>query len=717
MARPFTSRTPRRVQVSVGEAPRPSLPVAAPINVRTPGAETSPLAGLVQALGIGAGLYAANQKARAEDAFAQGQADEQLGEADMERAQRSRAYADGAYQVSVLEIYQNAEAKVAQKAADELDHSLPIDEQIATIDAWMKAELGPMISDDRAKVLFAERYSKFIDSAANAIQKNQLEANAKAAEDTVLTDVANTLKHTGDFTPDDWNENFHRLYSQTGDAVGARKTLVAAIMQAAINSAAEGREYAQFRDMIPTEVIGPDGAKLPGPMRSPEIQALVLQSMDKAKALYDEFHQNEYAGAQAAAFVDMDQLVNEGAPITLDTFKERGYSIGRTPNSLFSPERAAALIDQAARVRAQKAAKQAVLDGYVASWRANGRLADTLNAPGGPDSQEKLNDFALSIYQSELAARGVPAEAMSGEALVKNADAVNFIAMRTAQEGVPYEPLRTTLNSINPSAPGDVTARLSAYKQLKARNLTGMYVDDESALVYEAAIGAETAGMDKEGIADTLRKMGDKDASAYVAMNMGEIRKDVSRGVTFEESGLVWDTEVNSNQSLTAAYINGKYQSLAASALARGLTLQDARRYATERIQSTHALVKAGDDWMVLPRTAVPDPAKATKALDWYTTQLPKLAIRRGIPEDEELTIRPVMGLGRSLTFQVYRAGGVVPLENTSFTLPGLLQTYQRSVPEDSPQALAAKAQERARAAASAPRSAPGSTAGLVIGQ
>jgi hypothetical protein len=438
--------------------------------------------------------------------------------------------------------------------------------------------------------------------------------------------------------------------------------------------------------------------------------------MDKAKNLYDQFHQNEYAGAQAAAFVDMNDMVNAGAPLSLDTFKERGYSIGREPNSLFSPERAASLIDQAAAVRAKKVAAAATLDGYMAAWRTTGRLQDTLGAVGGPDSNEKLNDFAMGVYRSELAAQGVPPEGMAGEGLVKNPQAVDYIAMRTAQEGVPYAPLRTTLNSINPAAPGDVTARLDAYKRLKARNLTGMYVDDDAALVYEAAIGAETAGNDAAGIADTIKNMGDKDTAAYVSMNMGAVRKDVALGIQFEDSGLIWDTEVNSNQTATAAYVNGKYQSLATAAHAKGLTMPAARQYAKERIQATHALIRAGDEWMVLPNSAVPNPERATKALDWYTTQLPKLAIARGVPEGEDLTIRPVMGNGRALTFQVYRAGGVIPLADTTFTLPGLMLTYGRMVPSDSPQAAAGRAQERHRAAASAPTSAPGSTAGLIFG-
>lgn len=716
MARPFQTRTPRRVQVSIAQDARPRLDVAAPLNVNTPGASTSPLSGLVQALGIGGTLYAKNKEARDDADFKAGVADEQIGAADIERAKRSRAYADGAFQTLTLEQYHAAEAKVAQKAAEDLDHSLPIDEQLAAVDSWMKAELGPLIQDDRAKVLFAERYQSFINQTAEAIQKNQIEANAKAAEDTTLTDIASTIKRTGNFTPDNWNESFHRLYSQTGDAVGARKTLVGAIMQEALNAASRGEDYKRFRDMIPTEVIGPDGATLPGPMRSPEIQALVNQTMDKAENLYDQFHTNQYAGAQAKAFVDMDELVNQGAPLSLATFTERGYTIGNKPSDTFSPERAASLIDQAATVRARLAAQQATLDGYMSAWRATGRLADTLNAPGGPDSQEKLNDFSLGIYQSELAARGVPAEAMAGEALVKDRATVDYLAMRTAQEGVPYEPLRTTLNSINPSAPGDVTGRLEAYKLLKARNLSGMYVDDKSALVYEVAIGAHDAGMDPAGVADTIRKMGDRDTSAYVAANMREVRAQ-SDGITLSEEGTLWNTDVNSNQTSTAAYINGKYESLAASALAAGLSPGAAKEYALGRIQQTHSLIKAGDDWMMLPKAAVPDARKATEALDWYANQLPTLAARRGIPEDEELTIRPVFSHGRALRFQVYR--GVVPLENTSFTLPGLLQTYQRMNPQATPQAKAAAKQERERKVRDEfpIGGAPNGTAGLVFGQ
>src|SRR5690606_412709 len=99
----------------------------------------------------------------------------------------------------------------------------------------------------------------------------------------------------------------------------------------------EGREYRHIRDMIPTEVIGPDGATLPGPMRSPEVQAIVNEAMHRAERLYDDFHTNQYAGAQVEAYVDMESLVNDGAPVTLETFKARGYTIGNKPSDHFSP--------------------------------------------------------------------------------------------------------------------------------------------------------------------------------------------------------------------------------------------------------------------------------------------------------------------------------------------------------------------------------------------
>ena len=62
---------------------------------------------------------------------------------------------------------------------------------------------------------------------------------------------------------------------------------------------------------------------------------------------------------------------------------------------------------------------------------------------------------------------------------------------------------------------------------------------------------------------------------------------------------------------------------------------------------------------------------------------------------------------------------GVVPLENTSFTLPGLLQTYQRANPQAAPQAKAAAKQERDRKIRDEfpIGGAPNGTAGLVFGQ
>lgn len=678
MARPYTSRSPNRPQVSIAPNARPQLDVVAPLNVRTPGPETSPLMGLVQALGIGAEIFGRNKAAKDEYEHSQGVADEQIGEADMERANRSRAYARGAFETLTLEQYQNAEAAVSARAAEELDRSLPIDDQVAIIDGWMKSELGPLVQDDRAKLIFAKRYQKFIDTTAANIQKQQLEANAVAAQDTLMTDMATSIAR-GAFGPDEWDETFHRLVSQTGDPVGARTAMVATIGQAMVNAAAMGEDPEPFRSLIPTEVTGPDGAKLPSPMKSPAVQGAVNEYMAQARRAYDTFWKQKYAGEQFEALNTLKLMIEDGQEITEATFAAKGYTVGDGAKYTFTPIQASNLMERSRAERARRVTQEATYNSYMAAYQRTGRLASTLYAPGGPDSPEKLADFADAVYQQTLQGLGVPPEEMAGGALVANAGAVQTLAQLTSENGVPYRPLKNELNSVNPASPGDVTARLDAYNQLKRYNLTGMYVDDDTAVIYEVANGAIAAGAEPEVVQQRIRDMADKDTSMYVRNNSSDIEKKMKSGVRIKTGNWFRNTEVNSNSTGNPAYVNGTYRSLVLQGLAAQMRPEEADKFAKDRMNATHTAIEVGDTYFVLPNASIPDNQEATEALNWYNSRLPELSKKWGIPEDEGLVIKPTIAFGRRPYFQVYRADGAVAIAKTEFTLAGVINSWKHT--------------------------------------
>lgn len=705
MARPVTRRTSVRVQtMPVHEAP--SLPVAAPGFVRTAPPEQGGFQALLQALGVGAGIVGKNMQAREEFDKAQGAADEKLGQADMARAKKSRAYADGAFQVATLEQYQEAERKVAQRADAELDKSLPADDQIRIVDGWMKSELGPMVTDPRAKLLIADQYQKFIDTFAGSVLKGQAEANAKAALETVTQTATADLERSGTF---DWDRYFHLIYSQTGDATVANAALVGVVTQQMEDAAARGEDYEQFRELIPKEVTGPNGEKLPGPMYSPKYRGIVQESLQRSEALRNKALAQQYAASEYQARSVLDEMLTAGQEITDDTFAAKGITIGNGPQYDLSPAVAAQYKQSSQAVKFKANEEQAEYDGALEARRTYGRFGSIQGLPGAPDTADGVQKAFDRFVQEGLVGMGYDLSQLGGGALTSNVQAVGDIANFSAQEGVPYGPLKRDLSSINQAAPGDVMARLNAYKILKAKGADGLYVDDDAALIYEVAIGAEEAGEKKEGIAERIRTMGDKPTHDYVASQMPKlkVRKngfDIKTG-----GGLLGMETIRSSRAGNAGYLATKYERLAASALSRQMSLEDAQRYAEERINATHASVNVAGTWYVLPKTSVGDPKVATEAIDWYVQdQIPKVKKAAKIPEDEPVTALPIFDLrGRALSFEVVRDGNVRVEGSKPFSLQGLVSVYRRVHPAPDYKAQAIKRSEQIRQQNLAPASDP----------
>ena len=694
MARPYNTRPTVRVQTE-GPPQAPSLGVFAPLDVRTPGPETSGLQGLIQSLGIVTAVGAQAKKERDDFNFKQGVADEQLGDADLLKAKKSRAYADGAFQTATIEQYYEAEQKVSERAAgDDLDKSLPIEDQVRIVDGWMKSELGPMVADPRAKVLIGERYQKFIDSFSGAVLKGQVEAHAKAAQDVLLQDATAQLDKTGSFN---YDELFHRGYSQTGDASQTNELLLGVIAQHIEDAAQKGEPYEQFRALIPTESIGPNGQKIPGPMYNPKYRGIINQALANAEKLHDKFYETKYSTASYKALVDLDSQVRAGSPVTMDSIAAAGYTVGDKPEDTLSVAQARSLIDQSAAVQAKMASQDADYQKAVGLHKMFARWADVEHLGGM--TPEKTADAADRQLQTALLGSGFKEEDLAGIGMAANAPLISAVATWSAAEGVPYRPLKDTMSSINQAAPGDLHGRLEAYKTLKARGLTGMYVDDDASALYEKALDGQRIGLDKEKMDEFIRTSGDKDIAAYISDNMRDV-KVRTKGVNLSTGrGLLSldAASVNSMTAVNAPYLAGKYESLVRASLALNRTRADAEAFAKDRIEQTHTALKIGDKWAFLPSQEVGNPQDAQSALDWYETQLPALKKAAKVPDDEPVSIVPRVSLnGRQMTLEVQRAGGT-PIQSGTVTLQGLVSTYLRLHPQETGQSRAAREQKRRR--------------------
>lgn len=678
MARPTTTR--RTVRVQTNERPQsPSLGVYAPLSVKTPGAETDPLHGLSQVLGVVGTVGSAVVKEKGDHEYAQGQADEKIGKADMERAKKSRRYADGAYEIATLEQYQEVEQKVATRAAsDELDKSMSVDAQVAVIDGWMKSELGPIVTDDRAKRLVATRYQGFIEKFGGNVAQAQIEAHATAALEVTQSDIVSQVERTGSFN---WGEQWDRLHSQIGDGTKATEALVGIVGQEMVEAAKRGEDPKKYRALIPSEIVGADGKTLPGPLYSPKHRDTIARAEAAAEDAFDNYMKPKVAAREFEYTVQLDDMLNKDVPITKDTFANLGIAVGDGAQDDFHQNKAAQYIQESERRRAAKLEKQAEDASYLEARRRHGRWVDTTGVPGGPDSVEKTQKAFEQDSQQVLTGMGVSPEALGGTGLISDPQVLDWVTRLSAQEGMAYGPLKRTMSEVNPAAPGDLTSRIAAYKVLKAKNLLGMYLDDDAALMYEVAIGAEAAGETKEGITKRVMTMGDKDTREYVAYSMKsvDVRKtgfDLPTGNGFLGTG-----DVKSTKLMNGPAIASRYESLVASALTKGLPVDQAKAYAEQRIRDTHVAIAIGDTYAALPKSAVIDPKVTTEALDWYVDQLPAIAEKLKIP-GESLSILPRVGInGRELRFEIVREGGV-EIPGRDFSLDGLLMAYRRNNPQ-----------------------------------
>ena len=698
MARPNTTRRSVRVQV----APPPSSPglgVYAPLEVRTPGPETDSLQGLVQALGIGAGLYKARKDQVDDHERKQGAADETLGKADVERAKRSKAYADGAYEVAILEQYQDAERKASERAQAELDRSLPIDQQIAVVDGFMKSELGPLVGDERAKVLIAPRYQKFIEAFGGNVLNAQVEARANAAYEVAQRDIAAQMEREGVLN---WAEHWKRLTSQNGDGTKSTEVLVGAVAQRILESAQRGEaDYAKWRDLIPTEIATEDGQSIRGPLYSPKHADTITRALLQAEDAYNLVQRPKIAAEEFSNGVTLDKMASAGVPITEATFAAMGLRVGREPTDHYTPEQARAWIRASEEARLRKQEDEQHLEGALEARRLNGRWVDITGLPGAPESVEKTQKMYDGWVQMILTGQGAGADQLGGSGMVSNADLVSTVVAVSAQEGLPYGPLKRTMSEVNQAAPGDLTARLDAYKLMKAKGVSSLFVDDNAALIYEVALGAQDAGMDPAAVAERVRTMGDKATSDYVSQGLAQLRVRKRGFEVPTGGGLLGGAVVNSNKTLNPGYLSSRYERLVGTALSNSLALDKAEEWAESRIAETHVALPAGDAYAVVPKSAVRNPRLATEALEWYADQLPGIAAKLGL-DPEVVQIRPRVDVrGRRLEFELTREGGIPIPGRQPFTLEGLIDVYRRNAPQADrrAQAEAASVKEQRRRA------------------
>lgn len=688
MARPSTTRFNQRPQVSIGEN-GPGLGVYAPINVQTPSAASDPLAGLGQVLGVFGGV-AAQQAKQAKDAnFAQGKADEALKKTDPVRAKKSQDYSDGAYEVAIRRIYVDAQEKVSQRAADELDNSKTLDEKTTIIDGWMHEELGPLIDDPSARRIIADRYQTFIEHTAGNMLQEEVSARQTAALETVTKDTLQRLSVGGKVSYEDIYGPLQRIY---GDKSKANEQAVALVAQMKVEYAKQGKDWKALDALIPGEVITQDGQKLPGPRYTPKLRDMLDRSDEAAKNAYDDYIKPKVAAEGYTKLSTLDTLIGT-EEITDQTFARLGMTVGDGPQYHMSYDQARAYKARSVDALASKKAMEDEQGNMETVVARVGRWRDAIADPmGGPkNAAEAEKGFTLQT-QRTLIGLGIPT---NGADFLSNPDAVETVVNLSAQHDMAYTPLKETMSGINAAAPGDVEARVSVYRMLKAKGIASRYVDEDAEAMYESAMVAIDAGQKGDALTKFIRESGDKVTMQSVSDAMSPKNYKVRAG-GFEvlvPAKFFGTNEVNSRDTLNGAYLNAQHERLTRFYVGRGLAPDKAQERASSRIAETHVAVPIGDSWAMLPKDDVPNPEKVTEAFEWMDSTLPAMAKDMKLPDGADLTIRPAVGInGRRTEFRILDRGIEVP--GRTFTIDGLMKAYYLSNPDKAPGVAGRKAAE-----------------------
>jgi hypothetical protein len=675
MARPVTVRPTVRVQTA-GRPQTPGLGVVQSLDVRTPGPEATGLGGLAQALGVLTQVGTAYKKSRDAEDRAQGMADQTLNKADQERIARSEAYADGVFEVSSLAHYQDAEKSVTEWAATELDHSLPVDQQVAAVDAKMKEQLGDLVQDPKARRVIAERYQKFIDSFSAQVVTGQAEARVKAAIDTAQADISASLKTTGTFN---YSEHWARLTKINGDGTASTRELLRIVGEEAVRVAAEGGDYEAVLKQVPTEIVTESGQKLPSPLRSPENNAIILNARARAEKAKKEHDEPLYARREMDARVRFDAMLRDGQVITRGMVDEY--------QDVLSEAVRADYIDRSLQERTRRdaaAKEQAAIDAALeAAHNVAGSWLKSVGVPGGPDNEDQARKLADGSYRNIL--KTVPGysgpESLTGRAIVQNESALNAVALLSAQENVPYTPLKNHMESVSTATPGFVIQNLPAYKVLSAAGLAHLYVsDDKSALLYEVALGASEAGENQAAIEQRIRDLGNKDTREYVSRESAKLK---ARDKSFEVPVVGNFFDASSSDLVNQAYIQARREALVAYALETNMSAEQADEFSKRRLLESHAFLPFGEKVLALPKTAVRDPEEAAKALQWWhEVKLPQYAKEAGV-DPEMVRLVPTIGLNSRKPF-FYVADEALALTD-DFDLDQLIKAFRHYVPKVDP--------------------------------
>lgn len=649
MARPTTRGLTNRVQVEAVSAP-PSLGVYAPVNVQTaPPKSAQALASLAQALGVAGQIGAENAKARKEFDIEQGRADEALGQVDAEREARSRNYADGVYEGSVLRQFGGAWQATMDRAAEELDRTLPVDQQVAWLDQQMRTELGELAQDPLARRIMAERYGALVNAFANNAVGEALQRQTQETVDATVEDLRGQL--VAGLTPD-YADAVGRIYRVTGDRAAAVESVMGAyagvLLEKAqtVDLANAEEELAAVLAGIPTEIETETG-RIPGPLSSPRHAALMAQAQERAAEVVQQRRQAVAEREFLDTAIAFEQRIEAGGRISVEDV--RPYFEAGT----ITREQAVSYVTRSWQEREAGTASAE----WGLQWFGldGGYDPDLLTNQVLPDGTRVTPQFIQQQFDAQFArlAQNGAFASVDADGQMVPMDIGRVIDWSVTHKGRPPSGLRAALNNVNQGTPESVQRNLQHFRRIRELGIEDRWIDRDTAVLYERFEALVATGATPQAAIEELRTTDARAARENIDAVIPEVRRNLESVELRPQTGrfipFVGEDAVTVADVDNPGVVRVLADQVARAAAGRGAGPQEVQTIVARRLQAEVAVVPVGGRNVAIPRSALRahgvEAAQIPMLAETLSTRMTQTAeLNQLRPEDVRLSFDPLSG-------------------------------------------------------------------------
>lgn len=687
MARPDSKRLTQRVQVQVAATPAPDVGVYAPLDVKAaPSKSALALQGLAESLGAVLNTGQAVKQFTDKKMYEQGVADQTFGKVSERKRKFIESYSRGVYEASVINHYNEAERSVVEKAANELDRTLPLEEQARQIDSWMKDELGAVALDDpRARKLIAERYNTFIQNTTNKILEQTTSEQQQKTLDATLVDVVDDINKGGDGRI---AAAVERIAMVSGDRQKALAQVIGGVISIAQQTANEGdpntaeAQITRVFSLIPKEIKMEDGTVL-RPRASPSIAATIS---DQYRASMDQAKRRRIDAAQETMLQygkQHEDATNAGEILPWAFYEDLAN------RDVISDAQALAWYDenQAAYTRAQqKKGADSMIDQWLLDPSADWRWHTGLTLPDGKiATQDKFQERFDFIMQNALA-KGGP-------------EAFPTVLAMSRRTGIVYTPMKTALSQVSGANVETIADYFDTYQQLRAAGMAEAYITDKAMPYWLVAEAMNQTGVDprsekgKAQLRDRLTRLEPERVQEYVNAGRQEVRK-------LMDSQVVNDEGINTTVGglANAAYARSEIMRLASLNMQLQVDPKTSLQSAVKQIAATHFPLEVDGEEFLIPNEPGIDKKNMQDAMDYFTENvLPQYAAKEGRTRDEVRFEIARLG-GRETEIRVVDMNGNNIASNGKFWTPAELMSMYRDISARNAADSARGRQERGQA-------------------